>query len=95
MKTHEVYPRWHNHLIGREKNRVVKAAGAVMLRYFTLITVVVLVVLTVSLLVLPLVLPPLPPPPFMLLFIPVLIMIALIFMALLPSEMPNVVVASV
>ena len=95
MKTREVVdPRWHI-LTEIKRQESDSAVQGVMLRYFTLITVLVLVFLTVSLLVLPLVLPPLPPPPLMLLFIPVLMMIALIFMALLPSELPNVVVASV
>lgn len=49
-----------------------------------------MVFLTISLLVLPLVLPPLPPPPLMLLFVPVLLMALLVFLAFTPSQLPNV-----
>lgn len=89
-KTHELDLR--RHLSGRENRRL---GEGFMVRYFSLISIVVLVVLTVSLVVLPLVLPPLPPPPLMLLSIPVFLMIALIFLALLPPEVPNVVASSV
>lgn len=82
------------HFIGEEKCRPV--LQGLMLSYFSLTSIVILVLLTVLLLVLPLVLPPLPPPPLILLFVPVLLIIALVFLALLPSELPNVLsVASV
>ncbi|KAK4345985.1 hypothetical protein RND71_036161 [Anisodus tanguticus] len=54
----------------------------------------VMVFLTISLLVLPLVLPPLPPPPLMLLFVPVLLMVLLVFLAFTPSQLPNVPITS-
>ncbi|KAK8546030.1 hypothetical protein V6N13_067268 [Hibiscus sabdariffa] len=52
-----------------------------------------LAALTASMLFLPLVLPPLPPPPLLLLFIPVGLMAALVFLALSPADaMGNVAV---
>ncbi|KAG8648991.1 hypothetical protein MANES_08G058601v8 [Manihot esculenta] len=61
----------------------------VALNHFSLRSLTVMVVFTFFLLVLPLVLPPLPPPPLFLLFLPVLIMSALIFLALTPSNVPD------
>ncbi|KAI3830227.1 hypothetical protein L1987_04361 [Smallanthus sonchifolius] len=55
---------------------------------FGLKALAVMVLFTVFLVVLPLVLPPLPPPPPLLLFIPVLIMSVLVFLAFAPSELP-------
>ncbi|KAI3667242.1 hypothetical protein L6452_42292 [Arctium lappa] len=55
---------------------------------FGLKTLAVMVLFTVSLVVLPLVLPPLPPPPPLLLFVPVLIMSVLLFLAFAPSKLP-------
>ncbi|KAK9057729.1 hypothetical protein SSX86_022566 [Deinandra increscens subsp. villosa] len=55
---------------------------------FGLKALAVMVLLTVSLVVLPLILPPLPPPPPLLLFLPVLIMCLLVFLAFAPSELP-------
>ncbi|KAI3682338.1 hypothetical protein L1987_82258 [Smallanthus sonchifolius] len=55
---------------------------------FGLKALAVMMLFTVSLVVLPLVLPPLPPPPPLLLFVPVLIMSVLIFLAFAPSELP-------
>lgn len=93
MKMHEVALHLRCHLIGEDKCRPVQG---LMINYFSLTSIVVLVVLTVLLLVLPLVLPPLPPPPLILLSVPVLLIFALVFLALLPSELPNVLaVASV
>ncbi|CAN4109200.1 unnamed protein product [Withania somnifera] len=57
--------------------------------FSSLIAILIMVFLTISLLVLPLVLPPLPPPPLMLLFIPVLLMVLLAFLAFTPSQLPN------
>ncbi|KAK4580978.1 hypothetical protein RGQ29_024581 [Quercus rubra] len=91
MKTHEMELQWR--WIGREKYNW--PVQGYMIRYFSLTSILVLVVLTISLLVLPLVLPPLPPPPLLLLSIPVLIMVALIFLAFLPSQLTNVAVTSV
>ncbi|KAL4607512.1 hypothetical protein ACB092_09G180100 [Castanea dentata] len=91
MKTHEMELQWN--WIGREKHNW--PVQGYMIRYFSLTSIMVLVVLTISLLVLPLVLPPLPPPPLLLLLIPVLIMVALIFLAFLPSQLTNVSVTSV
>ena len=55
-----------------------------------------LAVLTASMVFLPLILPPLPPPPLMLLFFPVGIMVALMFLAFSPTEtVGNVVVHGV
>ncbi|KAG8648995.1 hypothetical protein MANES_08G059400v8 [Manihot esculenta] len=49
----------------------------------------IMVVFTASLLVMPPLLPPLPPPPTVLLFVPVIIMSFLVFMAFIPSQMPE------
>ncbi|XVF00225.1 hypothetical protein REPUB_Repub03eG0266700 [Reevesia pubescens] len=55
-----------------------------------------LAALAVSMVFLPLMLPPLPPPPLMLLFFPVGIMVALMFLAFLPADsVGNVVVHTV
>ncbi|KAK3011741.1 hypothetical protein RJ639_011456 [Escallonia herrerae] len=67
-----------------------RALKDLMCKYFSLTALTVMVILTVSLSVLPLVLPPLPPPPYMLLFVPVLIMALLVFLAFSPSKAPNV-----
>ncbi|KAI3525977.1 hypothetical protein L2E82_01109 [Cichorium intybus] len=55
---------------------------------FGLKAMAVMLLLTVSLVFLPLVLPPLPPPPPLLLFVPVLIMSVLLFLACAPSKIP-------
>lgn len=57
-----------------------------MVKCFSLGSVLLLLALAVSMVVLPLFLPPLPPPPLMLLFFPVGIMAALVFLAFSPSE---------
>ncbi|KAK2988895.1 hypothetical protein RJ640_007315, partial [Escallonia rubra] len=67
-----------------------RALKGLMCKYFSLTALTMMVILTVSLSVLPLVLPPLPPPPYMLLFVPVLIMALLVFLAFSPSKAPNV-----
>lgn len=57
-----------------------------VMRFFSLGSVLLLVALAASMVVLPLFLPPLPPPPLVLLFFPVGIMAALMFLAFSPSE---------
>ncbi|WCJ39146.1 auxin-regulated gene involved in organ size [Euphorbia peplus] len=57
-----------------------------MVRCFGLISVLLLAVLTASMVFLPLFLPPLPPPPLLLLFFPVGIMAALMFLACSPAD---------
>ncbi|KAB5573010.1 hypothetical protein DKX38_000204 [Salix brachista] len=57
-----------------------------MVQCFSIVSVLILTVLAASMLVLPLILPPLPPPPLMILFFPVGIMAALMFLALSPSD---------
>ncbi|KAK7243343.1 hypothetical protein RIF29_38136 [Crotalaria pallida] len=57
-----------------------------MVRCFSSGTILILVALTASMMVLPLMLPPLPPPPLVLLFFPVGIMAALMFLAFSPSQ---------
>ncbi|GKV40772.1 hypothetical protein SLEP1_g48375 [Rubroshorea leprosula] len=49
---------------------------------------IMMALFTVMLLVLPMVLPPLPPPPMFLMWIPVLMMAALVFLAFMPSTLP-------
>ncbi|TQE05894.1 hypothetical protein C1H46_008577 [Malus baccata] len=76
--------------------RQYRCVQSLMLRYFSIISVMFLIVLTVFLVVLPLLLPPLPPPPLVLLFIPVLIMAVLILLAFSHlSQVPNMAVVSV
>ncbi|KAI6673692.1 hypothetical protein NL676_001598 [Syzygium grande] len=79
----------------RMKKIIEKKPDALMVKYFSARSVVLLALLAISLLVLPLVLPPLPPPPALLLFVPVLIMSVLILLAFSPSKMTNVIVTSV
>lgn len=57
-----------------------------MVQCFSIVSVLILTVLAASMAVLPLMLPPLPPPPLILLFFPVGIMAALMFLALTPSD---------
>nr|DAD42789.1 TPA_asm: hypothetical protein HUJ06_001019 [Nelumbo nucifera] len=80
-----------------ETARVVETRSLLelMVRYFSATSILILLVLTASLLVLPLVLPPLPPPPSILLLVPVLIMSLLMFLALFPSDVSNIVMSSV
>ncbi|CAN6561926.1 unnamed protein product [Malus baccata var. baccata] len=59
-----------------------------MVQCMSLGSVLVLAVLALCMVVLPLMLPPLPPPPFMLLFFPVGIMAALVFLAFSPADQP-------
>ncbi|KAK7314158.1 hypothetical protein VNO77_39370 [Canavalia gladiata] len=66
-----------------------------MVRFFNVVSVLILAAVTASMVVLPLMLPPLPPPPLVLLFFPVGIMAALMLLAFAPSKVPmatNVVV---
>ncbi|GJS27261.1 histone-lysine N-methyltransferase family protein [Tanacetum coccineum] len=56
---------------------------------FGLKVMAMMMVFTVFLVVLPLVLPPLPPPPSLFLFVPVVIMCVLIFIAFAPSKLPK------
>ncbi|KAK7323274.1 hypothetical protein VNO77_26739 [Canavalia gladiata] len=58
----------------------------IMVRCFSLGSVLILAALAASMVVLPLMLPPLPPPPLVLLFFPVGIMAALMLLAFSPSE---------
>ncbi|KAG5249921.1 hypothetical protein IMY05_003G0150400 [Salix suchowensis] len=57
-----------------------------MARCFSIVSVVILTALAASMVVFPLLLPTLPPPPSMLLFFPVGIMAALMFLAFYPSD---------
>lgn len=57
-----------------------------MVRYFSVISVLILLALAASLIILPLVLPPLPPPPLMLLFVPIAIMLLLFFLAFASAD---------
>lgn len=57
-----------------------------MVRYFSVISVLILLALAASLIILPLVLPPLPPPPLMLLFVPIAIMLLLLFLAFASAD---------
>ncbi|KAE8679483.1 hypothetical protein F3Y22_tig00111402pilonHSYRG01545 [Hibiscus syriacus] len=54
-----------------------------------------MVVLTTLILVFPLVMPELPPPPLIFLWVPVLLMSILLFLALSPAESPNIGMSSV
>ncbi|KAB2594864.1 transmembrane protein [Pyrus ussuriensis x Pyrus communis] len=67
-----------------------------MVQCMSLGSALVLACLALSLVVLPLILPPLPPPPLMLLFFPVGIMAALVFLAFSPAgpEARNVVISN-
>ncbi|KAL9321769.1 hypothetical protein ACSQ67_009822 [Phaseolus vulgaris] len=66
----------------------------IMVRCFSLGSVLILAALAASMVVLPLMLPPLPPPPLVLLFFPVGIMAALMLLAFSPSDGHGVVYAS-
>ncbi|KAG2687344.1 hypothetical protein I3843_09G047600 [Carya illinoinensis] len=65
-----------------------------MPRYFSIKSVMILVSATFVLLVLPLVLPPLSPPPLILLFVPVMIISVLVFLALSQPQLPNITVCT-
>jgi len=60
--------------------------------WFTYTSVILLITLTIMLLVLPVVLPPLPPPPAVLMFLPLVILICLLVIALVPTGFNGVVV---
>lgn len=57
-----------------------------MVRIMSVGSILVLAALAASMVFLPLMLPPLPPPPLMLLFFPVGIMAALMFLAFSPTD---------
>ncbi|KAK1428907.1 hypothetical protein QVD17_17747 [Tagetes erecta] len=70
-------------------NEVKKTTFPAIFRWsFGLKALAMMALFTVSLVVLPLVLPPLPPPPPLVLFVPVLIMSVLVFLAFAPLELP-------
>ncbi|KAH1102342.1 hypothetical protein GLYMA_13G195500v4 [Glycine max] len=59
-----------------------------MVRFFRVVSILILVSVTALMVVLPLMLPSLPPPPLVLLFFPVGIMAVLMLLAFVPSEAP-------
>lgn len=60
--------------------------------WFTYRSAILLITLTIMLLVLPVVLPPLPPPPPVLMFLPIVILVCLLVIALVPTGFNGVVV---
>ncbi len=60
--------------------------------WFTYTSVILLMTLTIMVLVLPVVLPPLPPPPPVLMFLPLVILVCLLVIALVPTGFNGVVV---